>query len=286
MNKPKQVSLIATEVHNMKSKVTGKNYEVSIGLPYAYNTDSLKITPFGKSSSKWPVIYVLDSMWFFDMVMSIVRYMAPCGRTSDAIIVGIGYPNKESLEETWRSSYALRTHDLTPMRSEKSEKYNSEWLQCEVKTGGGNDFFKFIKQELIPLIDEEYRTDPSKRIIVGHSHGGSLALFAMFQEPKLFSNYIASSPSVDFADNFMFNLESEYAKKHKSLPAQVFLSAGELEEVTDDDSTLTSMYRFAALLESRKYKGLSLKKQMFLDNNHCEVAALAFQTGLKLALRK
>jgi predicted alpha/beta superfamily hydrolase len=145
--------------------------------------------------------------------------------------------------------------------------------------------FRYSQQELIPLIEQEYRTDPAKRILAGHSHGGLFTVFAMLQEPRLFSSYIASSPSLDFAENSMFALESEYAKKHKRFPAQIYLSAGELE-VGCDDTTLTDMYRFAALLESRKYKGFSLTKQMFLDNNHCEVAAPAFQAGLKMALKK
>jgi predicted alpha/beta superfamily hydrolase len=117
------------------------------------------------------------------------------------------------------------------------------------------------------------------------NNGGLFTAFTMFQEPGLFSSYIASSPSLFFAENFTFTLESEFAKKHKRLPAQIYLAAGELEEDTDS-TVLTDMYRFAALLESRKYKGFSLTKQVFLDNNHCEVAAPAFQAGLKMALKK
>ncbi|TSA47408.1 MAG: alpha/beta hydrolase [Chloroflexi bacterium] len=286
MTKPMQTSLLATELRKMKSKATGKNYQISIALPYTYVDDSIKIGPFEKSLTAWPVVYVLDSNWFFGMITDMVRVMPWCGgRTTDAIIVGVGYPEEESLRETWRKVVALRTHDLTPMQSETSEKYNSEWVKLEVKTGGGSEFFKFIKQELIPLIDREYRTDPAKRILAGHSHGGLFTVFAMFQEPGLFSSYIASSPSLNFAEKFMFTIESEYAIKHKRLPAQIYLSAGELEEGTED-TTLTDMYRFAALLESRKYKGFSLTKQVFLDNNHCEVTAPAFQAGLKLALKK
>ena len=165
--------------------------------------------------------------------------------------------------------------------------YNSEWLKVRVKTGGGPEFLRFLKQELIPLIDQEYRTDPAKRILVGHSHGGGFALFAMLQEPELFRTYIASSPSLDYADNFLFMLESEYAKKHKTLHAQVYLSAGELEQVVaDEDETITNLYRFAAVLESRKYKHFSLVKNVFLDCNHCEVAAPALHAGLRMALRK
>ncbi|OGO62490.1 MAG: hypothetical protein A2030_10370 [Chloroflexi bacterium RBG_19FT_COMBO_50_10] len=285
MTKPKQTSLLATVLRQIRSKATGKNYQISIALPFAYVDDSINIAPYDKPLTAWPVVYLLDPFLFFGMITDIVRTMAWCDRTTDAIIVGIGYPEEESLRETWRKGFAARTHDLTPIQSEKSEKYNSEWLKLDVKTGGGGKFYRFIKQELIPLIDQEYRTDPEKRILAGHSHGGLFTLFAMFQEPGLFSSYISSSPSLHFAEKVMFTLESEYAKKHKKLPAQIFLSAGELEEDTED-TTLTDIYRFAALLESRNYKGFSLTKQVFLDNKHCEVPAPAFQVGLKMALMK
>jgi len=280
----KRAALLATELRQVRSKATGRDYRISIALPFACVDDSIDIR-FFKPLDAWPVVYLLDSDWFFGMITDTVRIMAWCGRTTDAIVVGIGYPEEDSIGETWRKGFAGRTQDLTPMHSETSEKYNSELVKLDVKTGGGGNFYKFIKQELIPLIDREYRTDPAKRILAGHSHGGLFTLFAMFQDPGLFSNYIASSPSLNFAEKAMFSLESGYAKKHKSLPAQLFLSAGELEE--DLDTTdLTDMYRFAALLESRKYKGFSLTKQVFLDNDHCEVAALAFQAGLKHALKK
>ena len=284
MTKPKPASLLATELRKLKSTATGKDYQISIGLPYACLDDSMDIAPFDKPLAAWPIVYLLDPMVFFGMVTGMVRFMLWDGRTTDAIIVGIGYPEGESLRETWRKGNVGRTYDLTPVPSEKSDKYNSEWLKLEAKTGGGPELFKFIKQQLIPLIEQEYPADPAKRILAGHSHGGLFTLFAMFQEPELFSSYIASSPSLDFAEHTMFTLESKYARKHKRLPAQLYLSAGELE-VGNDETTLTDVYRFAALLESRKYKGFSLTKQVFLDNAHCEVAPLALQAGLKMALR-
>jgi predicted alpha/beta superfamily hydrolase len=146
MTKPKQAFLLATELRKMKSKATGKNYRISIALPYNYN-DSINIAPFDNPLPAWPVVYVLDSLWFFGMITDMVRYMSWCGRTTDAIIVGIGYPEEETPLETWRKGIALRTQDLTPMKSEKSEKFDSDWVKLEVKTGSGGKFFKFFKQE-------------------------------------------------------------------------------------------------------------------------------------------
>ena len=44
--------------------------------------------------------------------------------------------------------------------------------------------------------------------------------------------------------------------------------------------------RLAAILQGRKYEGLTLVKYVFPDQNHCEVAAPGFQAGLKFALKK
>jgi hypothetical protein len=80
-------------------------------------------------------------------------------------------------------------------------------------------------------------------------------------------------------------MEREFAENHKDFNAQIYLAAGELEE-SAEDTTLTDMYRLAALLESRKYDGLAIVKQVFADHNHCEVAAPALHAGLKMALKK
>jgi hypothetical protein len=40
------------------------------------------------------------------------------------------------------------------------------------------------------------------------------------------------------------------------------------------------------VLAGRNYEGLSLTKYVFPDQNHCEVAAPGFQSGLKFALKK
>jgi hypothetical protein len=38
--------------------------------------------------------------------------------------------------------------------------------------------------------------------------------------------------------------------------------------------------------ESRKYTGLLLVRQIFANENHCEVIAPGFQAGLKMALKQ
>lgn len=61
----------------------------------------------------------------------------------------------------------------------------------------GEDYARFITQELIPLIDKTYKSDPSPdaRVIVGTSLGGLLATFAAARYPDMFHQLAAFSPA-------------------------------------------------------------------------------------------
>jgi predicted alpha/beta superfamily hydrolase len=60
--------------------------------------------------------------------------------------------------------------------------------------GGGDRFLSFLEDELIPQLDQEYRTIPY-RILYGHSLGGLLATHAYMKEKTLFNSFIAVDPS-------------------------------------------------------------------------------------------
>lgn len=65
-------------------------------------------------------------------------------------------------------------------------------------------FLEFIAKELIPAIEEGYKT--AERILFGHSFAGSFTIFSMLNEPGLFSRYLASSPTpiMDMVDSSLY----------------------------------------------------------------------------------
>ena len=253
--------------------------------PYNASSSPAEGWPFNTTPARWPVVYVLDANWYFGMVTDIIRPMAWCGSTTDAIVVGIGYPEDKDPIEAFRESFTRRNADLTPVRDEAEEKSMQAQHKRPTPTGDSGNFLKFIKDELIPVVENDYRADPSRRILVGHSYGGLFGAFALFEAPGLFDTLIVGSPTLTYGNRFTFQREEAFAKEHKKLPAKVYLYVGELEEGIDD-STVTDTLRLAAILQGRKYEGLSLVKYVFPDQNHCEVAAPGFQWGLKFALKK
>jgi uncharacterized protein len=278
-------TVLASEMRMMESKQTGRKYRITISLPLGYSRSPGEGWPFNNTPAKWPVVYVLDGNWYFGMVTDIIRPMAWCGSTTDAIVVGIGYAeDKDPIEAFWES-FTRRDLDLTPVRSEGEEKSMEEQHKRPTPTGDAGNFHKFIKDELIPMVEKEYRADPSRRILVGHSYGGLFAVFALFEAPELFDTLIIGSPTLSYGNRYTFQREEAFAKEHKKLPAKVYLYVAEPEESLND-TTVTDTLRLAAILQSRNYEGFMLVKQIFLDQNHCEVAAPGFQAGLKFALKK
>jgi uncharacterized protein len=276
--------ILASEMRLMESKHSHRNYRITISLPYAYNKSANESGPFDNQRDKWPVVYLLDANWYFGMVTDMVRSMAWCGGTYDAIVVGIGYPETNDPQESWREAMARRNIDFTPIQSDEREERMSAFLERPIQTGRAEDFHKFLKNDLIPAIERDYRADSSQRILAGHSLSGEFVTFALFHEPNLFHTFIIGSASYGDYDRYFFRQEEAFFKAQKQLTAKVYLSVGELEEAADN-TAVTDMLRFAAILESRGYEGLSLVKRVFTNCNHCEVIALGLQAGLMFALK-
>ena len=145
----------------------------------------------------------------------------------------------------------------------------------EVQTGGAALFLDFIKKELFPFIETNYRIDKNDRMLSGYSFGGLFAMYALFYEPGLFSKYFIGSPSIHFKDGITYDYELNYASNHSDLEADVFISAGELE-----DRTSQNIKKMVELLSSRNYENLNLKMVIFENEDHVTCYPAAMSRGL------
>jgi len=257
-----------TEVRDIKSTLTGQDYRISIALPYEYHD---------LPDKKYQTVYILDSNLYFGMFTEISRMLYLCGLV-ETIIVGIGYPINLPLEEGFSEIMSLRAFDLTPVEDKAYEDERAQLGMTE-KTGGASKFLSFLADDVIPMVEAEYRTAATARTLVGHSFGGLFALYALFQKPKLFQNYIAGSPHILFGDEALFDYEERFAEGRTSLPVKLFLSAGGLEE-SIERPYISNLYKFKARLQSRNYADFELTSQIFEKCNHCAAIAPMFQFGM------
>ena len=262
-------SIPATEVRVLQSVVADQDYLISVALPFHYEEHPEKT---------YPVIYVLDANLYFGMVVDMVRAMnirVPfCNELPDAMIVGIGYPVTGSLAEILTQVTHLRLRDFMPVRNEGGEQFIQEHFPIPnpIVSGNADPFLQFIYQELVPLIESEYRADPADRTLVGHSWGGDFALYPLFQQPQLFQRYVVASAGVDYDVGLA---EQKYAEQHDSLPIRLHLV---MEDMSEED--ISRLKSSVTLLESRRYADFTLTHQIIANCTHCAMVAPAFQAGL------
>ena len=144
------------------------------------------------------------------------------------LVVGIGYG----------SGTNERTRDYTPTYS-----------AAEGDGGGIGAFLGFVVGSLIPRVEAEYPAvaDRSGRILNGHSFGGLAALEALFTQSNNFSACMASSPSLWWDGNVMFDrLNAFLASAASAQASRLFVSVGSHEGDGMDALFLVFAQRMAA----------------------------------------
>ena len=243
------VTIPDTEVRQLKSTETGRDYDIYIRLPEEYAQDQAK---------KYPVLYVLDGQWDFKLLDSIYGGLYYDGFVPEMIIVGITYSGDHP------DYGALRAMDDTP--------FHEVFIQG---SGDAPQFLAFFKKELFPLIESNYRVEPLQRVLMGSSFGGTFTLYAMFSEPELFSGYVASSPAVPYGDRFAFQQEAEYAGSHTDLPVRLSLSVGGAEDLRGP------VEEFMRILSERNYPGLEMQTLTIEGEGHASNKPEAYNRGLR-----
>jgi uncharacterized protein len=259
-----------------RSAVAGVEFQVFISLPTGYE----------KTGKAYPVLYVVDANLAFYTVTETVRYGSQMElELPEMIVVGIGYPPEvlDQLGET-------RFRDFTPTEAspEVFEESVRHGMVLSLGCGGAGRLVDFIRQELIPLIDAEYRTRPDKRALWGDSLGGLFALYVLFEHPEIFHYYVIGSPYVHWDNSVILKCEEAYAKTHRDLPAVVFLAVGDKEEEGSlyPLAMIRHFYQIDGALRSRKYPGLDLTTKIFPGETHSEVFTTGMVRGLRAVFRR
>jgi predicted alpha/beta superfamily hydrolase len=263
-------ALADSESRVVTSAVTGRDYQVTVALPRGY-TDS---------DVRYPVLYAVDANGQFGTVVEAARLLRFEADVPELIIVGVGYP----VGRMWNAQ-APRAVDLTPTSDpawvRESAIPELDFPQAE-GSGGAPGFLRFFLEELIPMVESEYRADPTNRALYGHSFGGLFGAYSLLNSDGVFHRFIIASPSLWWHDRVTFDLESTYRATHDDLPARVFFSVGLLE---DESRMVSSLRDFVSVIDRRNYEGLDVEVMFFPDENHNSVIGPAVTRGLRSIYR-
>jgi len=231
------------------SSRVGDDFQIYVDLPDDYETDT---------DVDYPVVYILDGDWYFDGtnarlprgVIGIVSSLVYTGDMPPAILVGIGYPGA---------------------------------------TGRGRDFIAtprafhaFLVGDLIPTIDERFRTVPTGRTLIGHSDGAYSAVYALLRfmdsaDPP-FTKYIAISGNYN-KGTLIWDTEERLSRQAETgdTTASLYLAVGGM----DEHEFVVSNSRLADILAERDYENLDFKTRIYGNANHGDLVQRAFTDGLK-----
>ncbi len=236
---------------SIHSQILNENRKLLVSLPDSYQDPS-------KANSTYPIIILLDGFVHFKTTSAIVDFMG--SRTNrnylmpETIVVAIENVDRE------------RDFTVTKLKTKRPNTM-----------GGGKNFLNFIEKELIPFLDDKYRTT-SHRTLIGHSLGGLLTINAYLDETKLFDTYLAIDPSIWWDETVM--LEKVRRTTQASIGKKLYLATAN-QGKANYERNKKRHDSFIAFLQERWGEKLKIKQDYFEKDDHRSVPLPAIYEGLK-----
>jgi predicted alpha/beta superfamily hydrolase len=233
------------------------------------------------ADSKYPVIYILDGQILFDEVNTILNRLSnESGKNlaNEMILVGLG--------NIWQ-----RYRDYSP-----THITSSPWVDSHsaLISGGGEKFVSFLENELFPYMQSQYPAS-STRILIGHSMGGLLAMYILFQHPKMFNYYAAIDPSMWWDGQNLLN-ESKTILAGKTFEKTLFIAVANtkdmdmnVSQIKKDTSEKTALIRpsltLVEYINNNKQNKLKFDWKFYKEYHHITVPAPAIYDALRFFLK-
>ena len=166
------------------SEILNDTRDLSIYLPKGYNKDSI---------SNFPLAIVLDGHKLFDLYVGASNYYAQLDHAPEQIVVGIDMKDSRNKD----AGYDVNNGNLDN---------NSE------------NFYRFIRDEMIPYIEATFKTSPFLTI-VGESLTANYITHFLKEEYSIFNAYICLNPTLS---NTINNQVESYRLKELSSEDNTF----------------------------------------------------------------
>jgi hypothetical protein len=237
----KDTVLDGTERTRLRAEANGCDYDVWVALPPSYASSS---------DRRYPMLLVLDACLHFPQAATTAAYHA-LERTCEEIIVvgvctagpmsehhfgrsidyappGIGADLRESYTTAFKAYFAGQGMDETRWEATKDRLFT-----------GGDAFRSFVDGQLVPWIQEHYRTDANALGLAGHSLGGAYASYALLKG-SAFTRFLIGSYGVMWYGDTLPELEADFAAQDDDRRLTVYEAHGQVEH--DNLAALAATY--------------------------------------------
>ncbi|MCE7734023.1 MAG: PKD domain-containing protein [Candidatus Heimdallarchaeota archaeon] len=238
------------------SQYVHADLEIFVSLPNTYHI----------SDAAYSTVYLLDGDWYFNAssesaysktpmdngLSGIIQNLVVNKGYDDVILIGIGYEGD-----------TMRGRDF--------------WSNMD-------DFHKFIQYELVPYVDDNYRTT-KVRSLFGHSSGGNFVLYDLLHYPHVvFHNYVALS-WVFYEDNYQLVKAMDILiEKYVGIKFNIslYLGVGLLEPTR----FLTSFDKIVDELDLMQFTHFKFNYIKYVGLDHGTIVGPGFSDGFEWIYRK
>lgn len=249
-----KVTIPGSQIRKITSTiVSGQEYELQILLPSGYEN----------STKKYPVVYLMDSQWDFPLVKSIYGEQYFDGFIPELIVVGVTWGGENPNPDV------LRARDYTPTKVDR-----------ERETGGADKFLDFMKTELFPFIESNYRAKNDDRTLMGCSLGGLFTLYTLFTHTDMFVGYAAASPAVGWDNGVLYKHEKAFSAKQSTKPVRVYMTVGDVERGSP------YYQKFAENMKNSNYKNVRLHSKVLENTGHSGTKSETYSRGLQYVFER
>jgi predicted alpha/beta superfamily hydrolase len=229
----------------LESKRVGRGFHIYVRLPLGYEQEKDK---------RYPTIYLLDGDVLFPILAPTQILLNYDDGIPDAIVVGISYGS------------------FDPPTNQRGFDFSGPAADARPDQGGAPAFEAFLREELIPKVERQYRADPERRILFGQSRGGYMVLWSAFTDPDLFWGRIASNPS------FSPGNERFVAEPERSSRGDLGLVVTSSER--DTPERRARMLDWFGAWIGRKPQSWTLKTATIKDGTHSVDCVNSYRLGL------
>ncbi|WOE74642.1 alpha/beta hydrolase [Alterisphingorhabdus coralli] len=236
-----QEPIVSVNETIVRSDILDENRPIIVSLPDGYED----------SDANYPVLYMLDGRQNMLHAIATMDTLSSLGFAPKMIFVGIVSTN--------------RSRDYTP-----------SVVEGDANSGGAANFLAFLETELIPSIEQEYRTS-DHRILEGHSFGGLFGAYALMERPDLFDAYIILSPALWWGGEEMNARAKTYFADNPQPATHIYFGIGQ----EDGDGMRQELGRFVETLETAKPEGLIWRHDEIAGEDHMSVRLPGHYQGLR-----
>ncbi len=178
--------------HEITSEILRYPHQVLVCLPPAYDNDT---------DRHYPVVYFQDGIDYIEFAVTphVLSYMISAKQIGPVIAVFVTPPNR-----------------FKPEMPNRMTEY-----------GLNDDYVAFFCDELVPYIDDHYRTitEPASRLVIGDSFGGLISAYIPFKRPDIFAQGYSQSGYQSYQNDCLIALYEGSDKK----PVRLYVEVGTFE---------------------------------------------------------